>query len=189
MEACERLMSSKWFSKQVEREAAKDVLPPSEWIGQLIGFVCGVILLAFFAIHETRPTGFFTEDFGSADAALLYAFIVLGMISPLVRFVFGRKNVGRPFDALGIAYVFVVGLYFLVKFPFDFSHFADPLPRALEPLLDWIPGDLARWLLGIGVVFSPFISAYNLLLYMGIKKRLSEKKEADSKSNAKQSAV
>jgi len=173
MGAGERLFGSKWFKAQVDKEAAKDQISPSDRIGQAIGFLTGVILVAFFAIHETRPTGFFTEDFGRADAALLYAFIVLGMVSPLVRFVFNRKNIARPFDVVGMAYVFVVGLYFLVSFPFDFSHFAEPLPRALEPLLDWVSGTFAKWLLGLGVIASPFFSVYTLALYLGVRRRLS----------------
>lgn len=172
MEIGERLFGSKWFKAQVEKEAAKDEVPRSERIGQIVGFAAGVILLAFFAIHQTRPTGFFTDDFGSGDAALLYLLIVAGMISPLVRLVFGKKNTARLVDAGGMAFFFVGGLYFLAKFPFDFSHFAEPLPRALEFLLDWISGTFAKWLLGIGVVCSPFFSVYTFLLYSSVRKRL-----------------
>jgi len=174
MEIGERLFGSKWFKGQVEKEAEKDEVSSPERVGQLFGFVVGVIIIAFFAIHETRPTGFFKEAFSKSDAALLYALIVLGMVSPLIRFVFGRKNIARPVDAVGMAFVFVVGLYFLLTFPFDFSHFAEPLPRAIEPLLEWISGTFARWVLGISVVASPFFSVYTFALYSGVKKRLSE---------------
>jgi cytochrome bd-type quinol oxidase subunit 2 len=170
----ERLFGSKWFKEQVEKEAKKDEVSPSERIGQLFGVVVGAIVIAFFAIHQTRPTGFFTDDFGTVDAALLYALIVLGMVSSLVRFVFSRKNVARPFDVAGMAVFFVAGLYFLVAFPFDFTHFAEPFPRALEFLLDWITGTFAKWVIGIGVVASPFFSVYTFLLYVGVKKRSSE---------------
>jgi len=173
MEVGERLFGSKWFKEQVEKEAKKDEVSSSERIGQLLSVVVGAIVLAFFVIHQTRPTGFFTDDFGTVDAALLYALIVIGMVSPLVRFVFSQKNVARPFDVAGMAFFFVAGLYFLVAFPFDFTHFAEPFPRALEFLLDWISGTLAKWVLGIGVVASPFFSAYTFLLYVGVKKRLS----------------
>lgn len=168
----ERVFGSTWFKAQVEKEAGKDKIPPSEMIGQIIGVACGVIILAFFAIHQTRPTGFFKEDFSTFDSVLMYLIIVLGMISPLVRFVFGRKNVARPFDAIGMAVFFAGGLYFLIKFPFDFSYFAEPLPRVLEPLLDWVSGTFARWLLGIGVVGSSFFSVYTYLLFLAVRKRL-----------------
>ncbi len=170
----ERVFGSAWFKAQVEKEVAKDKVPPSELFGQIIGVAAGVIIITFFTIHQTRPTGFFKEDFSNFDSIVMYLLIVLGMISPLVRFVFGRKNVARPFDAIGMAAFFVGGLYFLVKFPFDFSHFAEPLPRVLEPLLDWVSGTFARWLLGIGVVGSPFFSLYTFMIYEGVKKRLSE---------------
>lgn len=174
MEVSERLFGSKWFKGQVEKEAAKDKVSPSERFGQVIGLAATAIVIAFFAIHQTRPTGFFTDEFGTASAALLYAMLVLGMLPQLVRFMFGRKNLARPFDALNLALFFVAGLYFLVVFPFDFTHFAEPLPRALEFLLDWITGTFAKWVMGIGVVASPFFSVYTFLLNIGIKKRLSE---------------
>jgi len=170
----ERLFGSRWFKEQVDKEAKKDEVPSSERIGQIFGVAAGVIVLAFFGIHQTRPTGFFTEDFGTGDALLVYALIVSSMLSPMVRLVFGLKNIARPIDAAGMVFAFVAGLYFLVTFPFDFTHFAEPLPRALEPLLDWISGTFAKWVLGISVVAIPFFSVYTFLLYVGVKKRLSE---------------
>jgi len=170
----ESLFRSKWLMAQAEKWAAKDRVSLSELVGEAVGILIGIVILAFFAIHQTRPTGFFAEDFGDADAALLYLLIVMGMVSPVVRFIYRRRNIARPFDVFGMAVFFVAGLYFLIKWPFDFAYFADPLPRALEPLLDWVSGTLARWLLGIGVIVSVFVSIYTFLLYIGVKKRMSE---------------
>jgi len=184
MEVGERLLGSKWFKEQVEKEAAKDEVSSSELIGQLLSVVAAVIVIAFFAIHQTRPTGFFTDEFGTASAVLLYAMIVFGMVPPLIRFILRQKNLARPFDAASLALFFVGGLYFLVSFPFDFTHFAEPFPRALEFLLDWISGTLAKWVLGIGVVASPFFTAYTFLLYVGVKKRLSEIGKTERKAES-----
>jgi hypothetical protein len=172
VEIGERLFGSKWFKAQVEREAAKDKVSPSESVGQIVGVAATIIVIVFVAIHQTRPTGFFTDEFGTAAATLLYAMLVFGMVPQLVRFLFGRKNTARPFDAASLALFFVGGLYFLVVFPFDFTHFAEPLPRALEPLLEWISATLAKWVLGIGVVASPFFSIYTFFLHIAVKKRL-----------------
>jgi len=180
METGEHKVGSNWFKAQVEKEAGKDQVPSTDRIGQAIGLVCAAIFLVFFVIHQTRPTGFFTDDFGTGDAALLYALILSGMLSPIVRLIYGRKNIARPFDAGGMAFVFIGGLYFLVTFPFDFTYFAAPLPHVLEPLIDWVSGTFARWLLGIGVVASPFFSAYNFILYFGVRKHFAET-SADSK--------
>ena len=182
MEVGERLFGSKWFKEQVEKEAAKDKVSPSERFGQVLGVAATVIIIAFFAIHQTRPTGFFTDEFGTASATLLYAMLALGMIPQLVRFIIGRKNLARPFDVLTLALFFVAGLYFLVVFPFDFTHFAEPFPRALEFLLDWISGTLAKWVIGIGVVASPFFSVYTFLLYVAVKRRLMGTKMTATKT-------
>jgi hypothetical protein len=73
-----------------------------------------------------------------------------------------------------MAFMVVGSIYFLVTFPFDFSYFAEPLPKALEPLLDWFPATLAKWLMGIGIVAGPIFAVYTSALYFGVKKRLSE---------------
>ena len=183
METGERLFGSKWFKEQVEKEAAKDKVSPTENVGQIVGVAVAVVIIVFFAIHQTRPTGFFTDEFGTAAAVLLYAMLVFGMVPQLLRFLFGRKNLARPFDAASLVLFFVGGLYFLVVFPFDFSHFAEPLPRALEPILDWISATFAKWILGIGVVASPFFSVYTFFLHIAVKKRLSEPRAPDSNVN------
>ena len=173
MEIGERIFRSKWFNAQVEKEAARDEVTAPDLIGQLISIVAAVIIIAFFIIHQTRPTGFFTEDFGTGSAVLLYLMIAFGIIPPLIRFIWRRKNPSRPFDAASLALFFVGGLYFLIKFPFDFAHFAEPFPHALEFLIDWISATLAKWVIGIGLVASPFFSVYTYALYSGVKKRLS----------------
>ncbi len=172
MELGEKLFGSRWFKEQVEKEVKKDSLPSSERFGQLIGVVATLIVIAFFAIHQTRPTGFFTDDFRALEAALLYTVLVFGLFPMLARFITGRRNEARLLDAIDMVIFLVAGLYLLIVFPFDFSHFAEPLPRSLEFLLDWISATLAKWVIGIGIVASAFFSIYTFALHASVRKRL-----------------
>lgn len=174
MELGEKLFGSKWFMNQVEKEAKRDSIPFSEKVGQLVAIAGTVIVLLFFSIHQTRPTGFFTDEFGSGDSALMYVMILLGILPALVRFLKGSRNAARPPDALSLATFFVGGLYFLITWPFDFAYFAAPLPHSLEFLLDWVTADIGKLVTGIGVVVSPFFSALTFLTYLGVKKRLAQ---------------
>lgn len=162
-----------WFERQVEREAKGDALSFSDRVGQLFAIAFSVIAIAFVAVHDTRPTGFFTEEFGALAAVLLHGMLVVGMIPAFVKLVTGRKNLARLFEAGSMAVFFVATLCLLVVFPFDFSHFAEPLPRSLEFLLDWVPELLAKWFLAIGVIVGAVMPAYTYSLFLGVRRRLS----------------
>ncbi len=171
-----------WFEGQVEKEAKKDVLSFPDRMGQIAALACSVIAIAFVAIHDTRPTGFFTDEFGMLAAALLYGMLVVGMIPVLVRLVTGRKNLARLVEAGTTVVFFVALLYLLVVFPFDFSHFAEPLPRSLEFLLEWIPEVLAKVAMAIGIIASAILPAYTYLLYLGVRRRLAGPEFAQMKA-------
>ncbi len=166
-----KVLDLKWFSGQVEREAKREHLSVGERIGEAVSIVATVVFIAFIAIHQTRPTGFFTDD---SAPALVYLVLVYGMVPPAMRLFLGRRNVARPLEAIGMAMFFAVGLYFLITFPFDMSRFAQPLPHDLEFLLEWISATLAKWVLAIGVIACAFFAPYTFLLYPAVKKRLSE---------------
>jgi hypothetical protein len=174
MELGEKLFGSKWFVSQAEKEMKRDRIPNSERFGQVVAIAGTVIVLAFFVIHQTRPTGFFTNEFGTGDSALLYVMILVGLVPALIRLLLGTRNAARPADALSLALFFVGGLYFLLTWPFDFAYFADPLPHSLEFLIDWISADLAKVLMGIGVVASPFFSVFTFLSYVVVKRRMGQ---------------
>lgn len=174
MELGEKLFGSKWFMNQIEKEAKRDSIPFSEKVGQLVAIAGTVIVLLFIAIHQTRPTGFFTDEFGSGDSVLMYVMVLVGIVPALVRFLKGSRNAARPPDALSLAVFFVGGLYFLITWPFDFAYFAAPLPHSLEFLLDWVTDDIGKLLTGIGIVASPFFSVFTFLTYLGVKKRLAQ---------------
>ena len=165
-----KALDFKWFSNQVEREAKREFLSGGERIGEAVSIVATVVFIAFIAIHQTRPTGFFTDD---SAPALVYLVLVYGMVPPAMRLFLGRRNVARPLEAIGMAMFFAVGLYFLITFPFDMSRFAQPLPHNLEFLLEWISATLAKWVLAIGVIACAFFAPYTFLLYLSIRGRLS----------------
>lgn len=153
-------------------------------MGQLIPIGAFLIAIAFFVIHQTRPTGFFTNEFGTLGAVLFYAVFVFGIVPNLVRLFVGRKNPARLFEAAGMVVFFVAQFYLLLVFPFDFSHFADPLPRSLEFLLSWVSPTIAKWVLGIGVLGSVFFSIYTFILYISVREQLSKTKVVDQQTDS-----
>ncbi|HEX7391346.1 MAG TPA: hypothetical protein VF374_00145 [Thermoplasmata archaeon] len=174
MELGEKLFGSKWFVSQAEKEAKRDRLPYSERIGQVVAIAGTLIVLAFFVIHQTRPTGFFTDEFGTGDSTFFYVMILVGLVPAFIRLLLGTRNAARPADAFSLALFFVGGLYFLLTWPFDFAYFADPFPHSLEFLIDWVSADLGKLLIGFGVVVSPFFSVFTYLSYVAVKRRMGQ---------------
>lgn len=165
------LFESKWFSEQVEKEAAREEVSLGERVGEAFALAFSMIFIAFFAIHQTRPTGFFTDDTGPL---LIYLVLVYGMVPSAMRLLLGRRNMARPLEAIGMAIFLVVGVYLLAAFPFEMSRFAQPLPHSMEFLIEWIPESLAKWVLGIGAVACAFFAPYTFMLYLSVKERLAE---------------
>lgn len=161
-----------WLRKAVEREVTKDRLPDSERFAQLLTIPMTVVFLWFFFIHQSRPTGFFTDDFGALEAALFYGVIVLGLVPAFVRLLTGRKNSGRPFDIMQMAFFAVAGAYLLSEFPFDFHHFADALPSYLQPTIDWMTDGIAKFVMAIALIAVVVSIPWNLLMYVFVGQRL-----------------
>ena len=161
-----------WYLNQVEKEANKDVLSMPERIGQIVGAVAICIFLVFFIVHQTRSTGFFTSDFGGLEAALFYSSGAFGLVPTFVRLFTGRKNPARFFDGIGSALGFVVVLYLLAVFPFDFAFIAEPLPGGIQFLLDWISNGLAKIVMALAVVVTAIVTPYTFMLYYGVRRRL-----------------
>lgn len=166
---------SKWFSEQAQKEVSRDVLSLGDRVGEVASIIVSIVMIAFVAIHQTRPTGFFTGDSGGIAAAVIYALVVFGMVAPALRLALGRRNVVRPLEAANLGVFAAGGLYLLVAFPFDMTRLAQPLPHYLEFLLDWVPESLAKWVLGLGVVVCAFVSPYTFMLYLHVKEALSAK--------------
>ena len=166
-----------WFEKQAEKEAKNDTLKKFDRLGQILGIVGVVICIIFFGYHLTKPTGFFTPAFGTFDAALFFGINLFGIIPQIIRLVMNRKIPARPFDIINSMLLFVAMIYFVAKFPFDFSHFADPLPMSLESLLSWVSNGLVSALMVLGIIGMLFALPYQTLLYMTIRELPPEAKE------------
>ena len=162
----------KWFEKQAEREVKRDRIRMGERIGSLIGVVVAIFILYFFASELFMSTGFFTSDFGTGDQILFFAGIVIGMIAPFTRFALGRRNVSRIPDMISSTFFILIGIWFVITFPFDFSHLADILPSGLQFLLSWITNDLVRFLLVIGIIVSAVVLVYTAFLYRAVRTKL-----------------
>jgi succinate dehydrogenase/fumarate reductase cytochrome b subunit len=159
-----------WFEKQAEKEAKNDTLKKSDRFGQIIGIIGVVICIIFFGYHLTKPTGFFTPAFGTFDAALFFGINIFGIFPQFIRLVMNQKTPSRPFDIINSVLLFVALIYFVATFPFDFSHFADPLPMSLEFLLNWVSNGLASALMVLGILGMLFALPYQTLLYLAIRK-------------------
>ena len=166
-----------WFEKQAEKEAKNDTLKKFDRLGQILGIVGVVICIIFFGYHLTKPTGFFTPAFGTFDAALFFGINLFGIIPQIILLVMNRKIPARPFDIINSMLLFVAMIYFVAKFPFDFSHFADPLPMSLESLLSWVSNGLVSALMVLGIIGMLFALPYQTLLYMTIRELPPEAKE------------
>jgi hypothetical protein len=164
---------------RAEKEADADELPLAERLAQIFVVVGLIVVIAFVAIHQTRPTGFLTDEFGAVAAALLYGMLVIGITPAVVRFLVGRENPGRLFEAAGLAVCVVAELYLLATFPFDFEFFAEPLPYWMEFLLEWVPAVLAKFMLVLAVLLSAAFSVYGFMMYFAVKERLSEEGSGD----------
>ncbi|HDP96477.1 MAG TPA: hypothetical protein ENN25_02155 [Euryarchaeota archaeon] len=152
----------------------KDIIPLPDKIGQVVGMVFIVIFVAFFVKHQTDSTGFFTSEFGTAEAIVFYAAALFGLVTGSAKIVFGRKNRVRPIELIGNILWIVVSVWMLVVFPFDFAHLADVLPEYLQPLLDWVSNDIGRILVVLGTI-GGFIALFiTSMLYIFVGKRLAE---------------
>jgi len=163
-----------WLRLQAEKEAKNDVLKKSDRIGNIIGFVGGIIVLIFFIVHSTSQTGFFTSGFGLVEAILFFGITGWGLIPVLVRFMAGKKSMAKPLDIIGMFLIFIAMIYFLATFPFDFSHFADPLPGALEWIIQWITNDIARALMILGTIAMVFLIPWQTVDYLYLRRELAK---------------
>ena len=163
------------FQRHVDTVAGKDELKSSDRFGNVAGVLSGFIALSFFLIHRGRPTGFFTEDFGALAAFLLFAPQILVLLHMAGQAIVGRQNVLRPLEAGNQALSLVSVAYLFTLFPFDFSHFADPLPRFLEFTISWINDGIAKFIMVIMIIVFGALSIYTPLLYIHVKRALDRR--------------
>jgi len=158
-----------WFEKQAEKEAKRDVLKRGDRFGNLVGMIFTIICIAFFAVHLSSQTGFFTTAFGAVSAFMFFVPAAWGIIPSAIRFVTGKKSPARIPDIFGTILVLVAIIYFLVNFQFDFTHLADPLPDSLKWIIQWISASFVQLLMQIGAIAIAFIIPYQTMIYQNMK--------------------
>ncbi|MDD1770810.1 MAG: hypothetical protein LUO79_06975, partial [Methanomassiliicoccales archaeon] len=110
----------------------------------------------------------------TGDQILFFAWIVVGMLPPLGRLILGRRNATRILDIISTGFFIIVSIWFMITFPFDFSHIADVLPSSLQFLLSWVTNDFVKGLFVFGIVVSAIMVVYTTLLYLAVRKKLRE---------------
>lgn len=143
-----------------------------------MGVILTLVVVSFLALHWAGDTGFYTSEFTELEALILLVPIFYGVLPNLLRAIIGRKNVVRPFDALGVLLFVLSALYFLSNFHFDMAHFADPLPGALRSLIDWIDEGWARIFLVIGVLGGAIGLFWTLAAYTKVRDLLAGKERS-----------
>ncbi len=163
-----------WFARHAEAEARKDTIPYSERVGNIVGVVIILLIVLYFVAHQMWSTGFFTSKFDTSEMLLFYVSLMFGIVTTVVRGLFGRKNLARLFDIFGLILVTVALIWLFIVFPFDFAYFADVLPSFLRFLLQWISNDIAKAFMAIGIIIMPIATVYIATLYVFVRRELSK---------------
>lgn len=133
-----------------------NTIHPAERLGNGIAVIMLALLTAYFVAHQNGDTGFFTEHFGTLEAVALYGPLLVAFVPPLLKAITGRRSVARPVELFNFVFTALGGLWLLIRFPFEFAHFADVLPESLRFILAWINNDLAKIPLVLMIVTAPF---------------------------------
>jgi hypothetical protein len=131
--------------------------PARRWAG-LYTVVLMLLLLIFFAYHQWKKTGFFTDNFGTVEMIALYVPILISMVPPIQRAIQGRINPARPLEAISDLSMAIGSIWLWNHFPFNFAHLADPFPAAMHFAFAWITNNVGRFILLLQIVIG-FISA------------------------------
>ena len=166
--------SKNWFDRRAEAEAKKDIIPYSERVGNIVGVVVGLLIVLYFVAHQTGSTGFFTSKFDTSEMLLFYGSLMYGIVSSVLKGLFGRKNLARLFDVFQAILIAVAIAWLFVVFPFDFAYLADVLPDFLRFLLQWISNDIARVLMVLGIIAAPIMAIYTAIFYVLVRRELSK---------------
>ena len=163
-----------WFARRAKAEAKKDIIPSSERFGNIVGLVVILLIGLYFVAHQMGSTGFFTSKFDTLTMILFYGSLMFGIVSNVVKGLFGRKNLARPVDVFEFLFATVATSWLFVVFPFEFAYFADVLPDFLRFLVQWISNDIVGVLMVIGIIVAPIVAAYTAIMYMLVRRELSK---------------
>jgi hypothetical protein len=141
----------------------REIVSIPQRVAEPIFSVITVMLLGgFFAAHQLTDTGFFTAQFGPLETLCVYGPILLTLAAPFMRALTGRRNPGRPLQAITSLCTALAGLWLLHVFPFDFTHFADVFPEQLQFMFVWVSDGIGRIVLVLQVMIG-MISALAVL--------------------------
>ena len=172
-------MKETWYSR-AKAEADKGI-PPFDRAFSFFMFVINVLLILYFANHQMRPTGFFTESFGNLEMVFLYGYSVFWIISAGLEGVFGQRLLSRMVDAFGgVIFGGICIIWLFVVFPFDFSYFANILPDPLRFLLVWISNDIARVIMMLGIILHIAGAIYSPIAYKFVDKSVFKRKKVEN---------
>ena len=153
-----------WFSR-AKIEADKGI-PRGERVFGIALVVINIMMISYFATHQMRSTGFFTESFGTLEMFFIYGYSVFWIISAGLEGVLGLRLLSRLFDVFGgVIFGGICIIWLLAVFPFEFSHFAEALPDSIRFLLGWISNDVARVIMVLGIIVHLGAAIYCPIAY------------------------
>jgi hypothetical protein len=136
----------------MQRRAEREYLTPSQRFGEVISLIITALIIGYFWRLWTIDAGFFTSAFHPPEQFWFFAPILLSLMAPTVRLLFGRRNPARLFEIITDVFMVIGAIWLLRVFPFDFSHLGDALPGNLPALLNWVPNWLGKVGLGLQIV-------------------------------------
>jgi len=164
-----------WLSR-AKAEADKGI-PRSERGFGIVLVVINILMILYFATHQMRSTGFFTESFGTLEMFFLYGYSVFWIISAGLEGVLGQRLLSRLFDVFGgVIFAGICIIWLLAVFPFEFSNFANVLPNSIRFFLGWISNDIAKVIMVLGIIIHLGAAIYCPIAYKFIDKKIFKRK-------------
>ena len=165
-----------WFARA--KADADRGIPTDERVSSAAIAVFSILMLWFFASHQTQSTGFFTAEFGTLEQFLFYGYWVVWITTASLEGIFGLRLYSRLFDVFGgIIFVLISTIALLIIFPFDFQYLADVLPESLRFLLGWVSDDIARFVMVSGAIGLLFATVYSPIAYKFVDLKRSKHDE------------
>ncbi len=148
-----------------------DRLKVSSRTGEILGVVIAAIVFLFPYENQLRGVKFFTNGFAPTEQLVFYGPKFNGMVMSLTRAILGRRNAVWPSDSPNALFLAFSASWLLIVFPFEFPHFADMFPAAIQFIFGRLTNDIGRFLFSLA-----FISIANCLwtatLYLAVRGQL-----------------
>jgi hypothetical protein len=167
----------RWISKAGRTEAKKDRIEGPTIFGEIVALVFISSLLWFFAAHKLEDTGFYTDEFGTLEMAMLFSAGGFAVALAVLRIIIRRRNMLRPLDIASFALFAIAHAVLLARFPFDFEYVADTLPSFLQWTVGWMNDTIGAIILALGIVGGIVGAFVTLLTYLGVREELRSSTE------------